>query len=134
MTIIYNISSLRDRRRELRRDQTPQEKILWHYIRKDQLGARFRRQFGIGGYILDFYCPKNRLAIEVDGEVHNALEAKEYDRIRDKFTGGANIRVLRFTNSQIQNSLELVLQTIKQALKSEALPLSKREVAEGRRE
>ncbi len=134
MTKIYNISSLRDRRRELRKNQTPQEKILWHYIRNDQLGVRFRRQFGIGGYILDFYCPKNKLAIEVDGEVHNTIEAKEYDYVRDKFTQGANIRVLRFTNSQIQNSLELVLQTIMQALKSEALPLTKREVAEGQRE
>lgn len=134
MTKIYNISSLRQRRQELRKNQTLQENILWHQLRKDQLGVRFRRQFGVGGYILDFYCPKNKLAIEVDGGVHNSVKAREYDSVRDKFVRGANIRVLRFTNHQVQTSLEFVLNTIKRALQVESLPLAKREVAEGRRE
>ncbi len=74
------------------------------------------------------------MAIEVDGKVHDSVEAKEYDSTRDKFIEGANIRVLRFTNHQVQTSLEVVLNTIKQALQTESLPLTKREVAEGRRE
>ncbi len=62
--ILYNNPKGKEVRRKLRKESTSQEKILWEHIRNNKLGLKFRRQYGIGGYILDFYCPAKRLAIE----------------------------------------------------------------------
>jgi len=74
---IYNHKALRERRRELRNNQTPAEKLLWKYISKEKIkGLKFIRQYSAGPYILDFYCSKIRLAIELDGDSHTDPEAK----------------------------------------------------------
>ena len=72
MPRIFNTTALKERRRELRNNQTPAEKMLWQKIRKKQLsGIQFYRQYGIGAYIADFYAPVLRLCIEVDGIQHH---------------------------------------------------------------
>ena len=79
MTVFYNKKALKERRRELRQNSTPAEKILWKLLRDSKLGAKFRRQYSVGGYVLDFYCPKLKIAIELLGSVHLSKSAKLYD-------------------------------------------------------
>src|SRR3989344_7440528 len=110
--ILYNHPSYLDRRRILRNNQTPEEKILWQHLRKKQLGHMFWRQYSVGPYILDFYCPKLRLAIEVDGLQHANVDDTEYDKERELYLVGLDIETLRFWNHEVRASLESVLERI----------------------
>jgi very-short-patch-repair endonuclease len=95
----------------LRKKLTEHEKILWDRIRKKQLhGMHFRRQHPFGIYILDFYCYEINLAIEVDGLIH--LKHREYDNDRTIFLEKSGMKVMRFSNSDIENRIEWVLNTI----------------------
>lgn len=87
--------------------------ILWSRLRQRQCGGfKFVRQFGVGYYVLDFYCPEKRLAIELDGAQHAEVENQEYDQERTKRLEALNIRVIRFWNSEINHNLEGVLELI----------------------
>lgn len=99
--------------KQLRRNQTDAEKLLWQILRSRNLnGFKFRRQHPVGGYILDFYCHEARLAIELDGGGHNTEEQFLYDTERTKVLLGADIKVVRFWNHDVLNSLESVLEEI----------------------
>ncbi len=111
---LHNFLSTKEKRRYLRNNMTESEEVLWDAIKQDALGVRFRRQFSIGHYIVDFYCPRKKLVIETDGGVHSSQ--KEYDEIRNKFMKDFNIKVLRFRNDQIKNSLNEVIVQIEKAL------------------
>ena len=88
-------------------------KKLWQRIRGKQLrDIKFYRQYSVGPYILDFYCPKARLAIELDGDSHNSSDVKIYDDERTRYLSGANVRVLRFNNEEILNNLDRVLEKV----------------------
>lgn len=113
MVKLHNLQILTERRKELRKNQTPQEIKLWWYLRDERMGIKFRRQHSVGGYILDFYCPKKKLIIELDGGVHKQKENEEYDRVRDKFFQELGYLILRFTNTQIEQNINEVLRTIK---------------------
>jgi len=97
----------------LRKNSTPQEKILWGTLRNNKLGLKFKRQFSVGGYVFDFCCARKRLGIEIDGEVHSGIEQKKYDQLRDKLSKELGFTILRFTNSEIENDREKVIKTIK---------------------
>ncbi len=100
--ILYNNKILRDRRRELRRNQTEPEKALWRELSNRQVkGLKFYRQYSVGPYILDFYCPKIRLAIELDGKTHDSVDAKVYDKERTDFLKSLNIAEIRFKNEEV---------------------------------
>ena len=91
---------------------TQAEKLLWERLRKKKLeGRKFRCQHPIYRYILDFYCHSERLAVEVDGGVHQIR--KEYDKIREEYLLGLNIRTVRFTNAEVINEIDTVLEKIK---------------------
>jgi very-short-patch-repair endonuclease len=112
MKFLYNDFRLKNRRQELRKNQTDFEGIIWSKLRNKQCnGFKFFRQYSIGYYILDFYCPKLKLAIEIDGGQH-ATEQKEYDRIRTRYLLTYGIRELRFWNNDIYENLEGVYQRI----------------------
>lgn len=97
-----NLPHLKTFRKQLRNNLTPAEATLWTFLKKKQLGGRkFRRQHSIGKYILDFYCPSERLAIELDGEVHNTIHQMEHDAERDLFLNHTGIKVLRFENKWV---------------------------------
>ena len=99
------------RAKELRRNMTSAEKILWEYLRAKRFNnLKFRRQQIIEGFIVDFYCHSLGLIIEVDGEVHN--QQKEYDRERDKILLAKNLYILRFTNQQVIKNIDLVFNSI----------------------
>lgn len=85
MTFHYNKGSEKKKQRELRNNATHAEKILWQYLRAKRLdGLKFRRQYSIDVFVVDFYCPKVKLAIEIDGDSHFEGEAVEYDFDREK--------------------------------------------------
>ncbi|MCI0673590.1 MAG: endonuclease domain-containing protein, partial [Myxococcaceae bacterium] len=104
--------------RDLRAHLTNAEHALWACIRRKQLrGFRFRRQHPVAQYVLDFYCPAARLAVEVDGGQHGTDGGRARDAARAAFLGGQGIRVLRFWNSDVQANLEGVLVRIWEALR-----------------
>ncbi|MDO8626661.1 MAG: Sua5/YciO/YrdC/YwlC family protein [Candidatus Magasanikbacteria bacterium] len=107
------ISSL-VRRRELRKNQTKAELILWNHLRDKRLnGIRFRRQHGVGSYIVDFFQPDTKLVIELDGDVHYVdKDQVEKDRLRTKWLVDSGYKVIRFDNLQVFNNLDAVLDSI----------------------
>ena len=111
---IYNRKYLKSRRKDLRNNSTQAEIILWQYLKGSKLeGRKVRRQQSIGNYIVDFYCPKERLVIELDGEVHFNPEAIEYDKQRTKYLESLFINVIRFENKEVIFNIETVLRRIK---------------------
>ena len=123
---LYN-RKLKNLARHLRKNMTDAERLLWSRIRKKQLGGyQFYRQRPLGKYIVDFYCPAARLVVEVDGGQHFFQNSRVHDTERDRFFKRHGIRVLRFTNLQVLNEIENVLDTIYEALKAHSplTPLS----------
>jgi len=103
------------RAKELRRQMTPAERRLWQRLRANRLdGFHFRRQQIIAGFIVDFYCHRANLIIEVDGPIHNDQRAA--DEEREAILCSGELRVLRFTNGQVLQDLPSVLDTIREAL------------------
>ena len=116
MKTIHNKNILLYRRKELRNNSTPEEILLWLRLKNSQTGFKFRRQHSIGGYIVDFYCPAKKLVIEIDGPQHFKKENKEYDKIRSDYFEGLSIKVLRFTNLEVDTETERVMKKIKKKL------------------
>jgi very-short-patch-repair endonuclease len=101
MTQHFNKKEMQARRRQLRSNMTYCEKLLWMYIRKQQTNERFLRQFSIDNFVIDFYCPKLKLAIELDGSIHDLPEQKEYDLNRQKYLEKYGVHFLRITNEEL---------------------------------
>ena len=95
------------RAKELRRDMTPAEKILWQELRANKLGVHFRRQQVIEGFIVDFYCHKAGLVIEVDGDIHDLQQ--EEDAKREKVLSEMGLRIVRFHNEEVMKKLSAVV-------------------------
>lgn len=108
---IFNVPNLKPKRQHLRNNATNVERLLWSKLQKSQLGLKFRRQFSVRGYILDFYCPSQKLAIELDGGIHKS--SQEYDHYRTNYLAAFGIKVIRFTNSQIEKDMSKCLEVIK---------------------
>jgi len=106
---------LKERSRDLRKNLTDAEQILWQKLRSKQIyGNKFRRQFVLGNYIVDFICLDKRLIIEVDGGQH--MENVSYDSQRDEWLKSQNFKVLRFWNNQVLGELDSVLDVIVKSL------------------
>lgn len=105
--------------RTMRRVPTDAERILWEKLRKRQLdNYYFRRQHSISNYIADFYCHSMKLIIEVDGAIHDSTEAIEYDNDRTYVLKEFGFTVIRFSNSEIFENIDLVIEKIREVLKS----------------
>ena len=112
-----NRAGLLERARELRSNETQAESYLWDKLRNRQIqGFKFRRQHQFGNYIADFYCHEAQLVIECDGLVHDTNEAWQHDQTRDAYMIGQGLRVLRFSNEEVLNNIEVVLHKIAQNL------------------
>ncbi len=94
----------------LRRLQTKEEELLWSKVRNNQLGFKIKRQYSVGPYVLDFYCPLKKLAIELDGSQHR--KEKEYDVLRSDYLSVFGIKVIRFWNSEVNANIESVIEKI----------------------
>ena len=109
----FNAPSAKSFRRELRRNATPQEVMLWGRLRGDRMpGTKWRRQYSVGPFIADFYLPEKRIVIELDGNQHYEDDAPDYDARRSKFLQEYGCTVLRFTNTDINTNIEGVLDAI----------------------
>jgi cyclase len=98
--------------RELRNKLTPAEQVFWLRLKEQFPEYKFRRQHPISIYIVDFYCHKLKLVIEIDGSVHDSEEAKLDDEKRQNDLENLNLTVIRFTNNQVKNEIELVIEKI----------------------
>ena len=110
---LSNRDYLGPRRKTLRNCLTPAEAKLWISLKNGKLkGRKFRRQHSMENYVLDFYCPSEKLAIELDGEVHFNDHAREADSLRTAYLNSLGIRVLRFENKLVFDDLEWILSVI----------------------
>ena len=108
----YN-GKLKQPARQLRENMTDAERHIWAKLRMKQLnGHQFYRQKPIGDYIVDFFCPRAKLVVELDGDQHFSDETIEYDRVRDEYLGSLGLRVLRFTNTDVLTHIEGVIESI----------------------
>ncbi len=117
--LFYNSSKLQiEFAGTLRKTMTNSEKKLWQHLRNKKIkGFHFRRQHAMGQFVADFYCHKAKLLIEVDGEIHNTILNKNYDKTRDKIIKEQGITVMRFSNNEILNSIDRVIEKVKNNLK-----------------
>lgn len=100
--------AIRQFARELRQPQTPAEATLWQHLRNQNLGCKFRRQHPIEFFIIDFYCAKAKLLIEIDDESHFQKEQMEYDQTRTEYLERLGYKVIRFTNDDVRYNLDAV--------------------------
>ncbi len=113
MTKLFNKTSEKLKRRELRSKMTKAEAIVWQKLRCKQLeNCKFRNQYSVDRFVLDFYSPELKLAIEIDGESHFQEGVAQYDKERQIFIESAGIQFLRFTNRDVYENLNGVLETI----------------------
>lgn len=110
---------MKERRKDLRRKQTGSEERLWSELRAHKLGYKFKRQYSLGNYVVDFFCKEKKLAIEVDGEIHQKSEVRKYDIYRQQYLEALGIKVIRFNNGEILKDVVKVVNNIKLNLRGE---------------
>ncbi len=91
---------------------TALERALWHRLRREQTGFKFRRQYPAGSYILDFYCPEVKVGVEIDGPVHESRQAQDVHR--DKWLAARGVTTLRFSSELVYEDIEIALAAITQ--------------------
>jgi len=112
----YSWNLLKDRAKEMRKEPTVAENILWQALRNNQIGYKIRRQHIIEGFIADFICIEKRLVIEVDGGIHQTKEQKEFDEYRTYIINDKGFRVIRYSNEDVINKTKTVVEDIKEKL------------------
>lgn len=118
MTKVFNKKSQTPRRKLLRRNLSKAEVLLWLQLKNKKInGHKFRRQYSVGRYVIDFYCPVLKLAIEIDGGYHLAEGALEYDKIRQQYIESYGIRFLRFSDKEVIDNLPKIVKRISQVAK-----------------
>ncbi|MFA6160498.1 MAG: endonuclease domain-containing protein [Parcubacteria group bacterium] len=118
MTKIYNKAKIKENRRLLRKVQTKEELIFWAQVKNRRFhDYKFRRQYSIGNYIADFYCPELKLVVEIDGGQHYEKENIKKDFERTKFFEDLGMKIKRYTNIEIKNNLSGVMEELWGGLK-----------------
>lgn len=132
MTKLYNRRCDLYKRRALRSRMTEAEQVLWQFLRKKKLkGHRFRRQFSIKGFVVDFYCPRIKTAVEVDGGYHTSDDQILYDKERDHILSGLGIKVIRVTNKEVLSKMKKTFAAIADNIESIS-PLERGRCPKGR--
>ncbi|MFA6100364.1 MAG: endonuclease domain-containing protein [Patescibacteria group bacterium] len=109
---------LKDRRRDLRARSTDAERLLWQKLRGRQVcNLKFFRQFSVGPYILDFYCPEKKIAIELDGSQHTTEQGVAYDVERTAYLTGKDVKVMRFWNNEVLTNVDGVVMKVLEVVK-----------------
>jgi len=115
----FNRKILKDKRKRLRNNPTQAEAFLWGYLKNSQFeGRKFRRQSSIKSFIVDFYCPDEKMVIELDGDFHFDEKAIKDDEKRSKKLEAEGLKVIRFENQEVLLNLNSVLSEIKRHFKS----------------
>jgi len=117
MQSLYNLTTQKVLRQALRNEASPAEGILWSHLQGRKFhGLKFRRQYGIGAYVVDFYCPEARLVVEVDGQSHLELGERESDLARTRYIESKGIVVVRVANGDVYGDMEKVFRRIETVL------------------
>jgi very-short-patch-repair endonuclease len=98
--------------RRLRREMSPLEALLWQLLRRSPVGIKFRRQYPIGPYVADFYCPSAKLVIEIDGQVHGLEHQARHDAKRDELIGAFGVQIVRVPASDVMRDVAAVAQSV----------------------
>ncbi len=114
---MYRNQQQRDFARGLRNEPTDPEKRLWHFLRAEKLGVKFRRQAAIGAYIVDFVCFSHGLVVELDGPQHVEEQGRERDARRTAWLASRGLRVIRFRNHEVDDDIRLVVEEIRRVLR-----------------
>ena len=117
MTKHYNKKSEQEKRRSLRKNMTYCEKIVWSNLRKRQLGYRFLRQYSVDHFVIDFYCPELKLAVEVDGASHNDPDRQKKDNSRQKYLESFNIIFVRIKDEDLIGNPNQAFMKVEDAIK-----------------
>lgn len=112
---VHNLKYFIKARQELRKNITPQELLLWKYLRRKNFNYKFKRQHSIGNFIVDFYCPTKKLIIEIDGGQH--LDNQEADQERTWYFESLGLKVIRFWNNEVNKNITGVMMKIEEELK-----------------
>lgn len=113
----FNNPAQKNLRRSLRKNQTYMENILWIYLRDRNLNRlKFRRQYSVDKYVIDFYCPEIKLAIELDGDVHDCPEVKIKDHIREECIAEYGISIIRIKNEEIVSNSDKVFKKLEEKI------------------
>ncbi|OGF18973.1 hypothetical protein A3I35_01640 [Candidatus Falkowbacteria bacterium RIFCSPLOWO2_02_FULL_45_15] len=115
MTKIYNIQKMRERRKQLRKESTVAEQVMWQAIRNSKLSYKFRRQYSIGPYVTDFCCPELKLIVELDGAYHDYDEQVIYDKEREYYLREFGFDILHIKNEEVRYNYIEVAEKIKEA-------------------
>ncbi|OGY36060.1 MAG: hypothetical protein A3E36_02430 [Candidatus Andersenbacteria bacterium RIFCSPHIGHO2_12_FULL_45_11b] len=111
--ILRNLPNTIEKRRILRKNSPSPEQRLWYFLRNKNIqNTKFRRQYAVGSYILDFYAPEVQLGVEIDGDSHFNAQAQAYDAERTKYLNDCDIQVLRFTNTEVMQNMDGVLKNL----------------------
>lgn len=121
MAHFYNAQTQKTFRQHLRNESTPAEDRLWLHLKGSQTGYKFRRQYGVGPYVVDFYCPELKLVIEIDGDSHFEPGAQVADMDRERYLHGFKMRVLRFSNQDVEYNIGDVMEVISRQFPEELL-------------
>jgi very-short-patch-repair endonuclease len=122
MTLHYNRASQREKRRALRNNATEAERRLWWRLQGKQLGVKFRRQYSVDAFVVDFYSPSCTLAIEVDGDSHFTDHGIAYDTERTSYLAQFGIALIRFTNAEVLENLDAVVERIEAVVQQRNQP------------
>jgi len=113
MTKLYNLKYLTKTRKFLRNQPIKAEWLMWSKLKVKQLGYKFRRQYSVGHYIIDFYCTELKLAVEVDGATHGSSKEIVRDKNREEYLKKFGVKIKRYNNLEIFNNLEMVASDLK---------------------
>jgi len=114
---MYRDQRQRDFARQLRNEATPAETRLWHFLRAERLGVKFRRQAAIGAYIVDYVCFSHKLIVDLDGPQHVEEKGKQHDARRTAWLESREFRVLRFRNQALDDDIWTVVEEIRRVLR-----------------
>ena len=119
MTKHYNKTTEKEKRRKLRRYSTQAEQLVWNFLRNRQLlGYKFRRQYSVDQYVTDYYCSEIKLAVELDGASHNAIEQNKYDIKRQKELEAFGIKFVRISDDELFSNPNKAFEKIEDAIKN----------------
>lgn len=118
MTKHYNKITEKEKRKTFRKEETYCEKLVWRFLRNRQmLGYKFKRQYSVDHFVIDFYCPELKLALEIDGDVHELPEQKEYDKERQKYLEKFGISFIRITNEELLSNPNMAFDRTEKEIK-----------------
>lgn len=114
----FNKPTEKSKRRRLRRDQTPAEELVWRFLRNRRTkNFKFRRQYSIDKFVIDFYSPELKLAVEIDGDVHDLPEQKEHDTVRQSYLESFGIKFIRIRNEELFANTDKAFEKIEKMIK-----------------